>query len=98
MGSALRREGPSATADGSDKACSRTGLKACVTMKISPVAALCGAICVAAATQVRGPSVTPQPIGPYALLSGADSMTVYWTPTATLVKYGILNRLDSTVA
>jgi hypothetical protein len=58
---------------------------------------LFGAICLAAA-QVRGPSVTPQPIGPYALLSGPTSMTVYWTPTATLVKFGTFNRLDSTVA
>jgi hypothetical protein len=66
--------------------------------RISLIAALCGVICLTSAMQFRGPSVTPQPIGPYALLSGPDAMTVFWNPTATLVKYGALNRLDSTVA
>jgi hypothetical protein len=60
--------------------------------------AVCAVVLCVAAMQVRGPSVTPQPIGPYALLSGPDSMTVYWTPAATLVKYGTFNRLDSTIA
>src|ERR1035441_5971150 len=60
--------------------------------------AVCAVVLCVAATQVRGPSVTPQPVGPYALLSGPDSVTVYWTPAATLVKYGTFNRLDSTIA